>query len=401
MSHRREDIGVRHLRTLAADPGFRFVVAVWALSRIFFLVVGALGHGHLTEASIGGDPREPAGAFNYWANWDGGWYSAIATRGYFNSASTTFFPVYPTLIALGTQLGGGPAVWGIAISVAALLPALWFLYRIAEELYGPRAARASTLSLALFPAAFFLNAVYTESLFLCLTLGCVWALRVRRNFVLACIFAYFAMLTRNVGVFLVVPLAWEWWRNRRELGLSGAVFGAFACSGLASYMYYLWQVRGDPLYFAVAQRETWGRAFTNPIHTLGKAWSSGVFGGRYAFHPHVMFAGTNPEPAFKASDTFNLFLLFVFVFVLVLAVGRLPLDLWLYSALVIFAPILTPSPFWALTSFSRYFLAAFPLFMVAGAELARSRVARWAILAASATWGVYLTLLFVTWRWVA
>jgi presenilin-like A22 family membrane protease len=65
------------------------------------------------------------------------------------------------------------------------------------------------------------------------------------------------------------------------------------------------------------------------------------------------------------------------------------------------APILTPSPFWALTSFSRYFLAAFPLFCVVGFELSRSWILRWVVLAASATWAVYLTLLFVTWRWVA
>ena len=389
------------LRTLAASADFRFVVAVWALSRLFFLVVGALGHAHLTQASPGGFPREPSGAFNYWANWDGGWYTTIAREGYFNAASTSFFPLYPIAIWLGTRLGGGTAIWGIAISVAALLPTLWFLYELTERLFERRAARAAVLAFALFPSAFFLNAVYTESLFLLTSVGCIWALRVRRNLVLGCIFAYFAMLTRNVGVFLIVPLAWHWFQRRRELGWSSALFVGFSASGLVAYMYYLWQVRSDPLYFAVAQRETWGRAFANPIDTLGKAWSTGLFGARYAFHPHVMFAGTNPEPAFKAADTFNLILLFVLVFLLVLAIRRLPLELWLYSALVMAAPILTPSPFWALMSFSRFFLAAFPLFCVVGFELSRRWSLRWVVLAASATWGVYLTLLFVTWRWVA
>ena len=389
------------LRTLAANPDFRFVVAVWALSRVFFLVVGALGHGHLTEASPGGFPREPSGAFNYWANWDGGWYTTIARDGYFNSASTSFFPLYPIAIWLGTRLGGGPAIWGIAISVAALLPTLWFLYELTQRLFERRAARAAVLAFALFPSAFFLNAVYTESLFLLSSVGCIWALRVRRNLVLGCIFAYFAMLTRNVGVFLIVPLAWHWFQRRRELGWSSTLLVGFSTSGLLAYMYYLWRVRGDPLYFAVAQRETWGRAFINPIDTLGKAWTTGVNGAQYAFHPHVMFAGNNAGPAFKAADTFNLLLLFALAFLLVLAIGRLPLDLWLYSALVMAAPILTPSPFWALTSFSRYFLAAFPLFCIVGFELSRRWIVRWVILAASATWGVYLTLLFVTWRWVA
>ena len=389
------------LRTLAANADFRFVLAVWALSRLLFLVVGAVGHAYLTQASPGGFPREPGGVLNYWATWDGGWYTTIATDGYFNSASTSFFPLYPLLISLGTRLGGGPAIWGIAISVAALLPALYFLYELTERLFERRAARAAILAFALFPSAFFLNAVYTESLFLLTSIGTIWALRVRRNLVLACVFAYFAMLTRNVGVFLLLPLAWHWLQRRRELDWSTGLYVLFSASGLAAFMYYLWQVRGDPLYFAVAQRETWGRAFTNPIDTLGKAWSTGVFGARYAFHPHLMLAGTNAGPAFKASDTFNLILLFVLVFLLVMAIGRLPLDLWLYSALVMAAPLLTPSPFWALTSFSRYFLAAFPLFCIVGFELSRHWILRWAVLAASATWGVYLTLLFVTWRWVA
>jgi hypothetical protein len=392
---------VERLRKLAADPGVRFVVVAWAASRIFFLVVGALGHGHFEQASVGGSPREPDGAFNYWANWDGGWYTTISQDGYFNSAATTFFPLYPVLISLGTWLGGGPAMWGIVLSVAALLPALYFLYGLVERLFDDRAARASVLALALFPSAFFLNAVYTESLFLLTAIGCFWALRVRGNLVLACIFAYFAMLTRNVGVFLLVPLVWHWLRNRRELGWGSVFFVAFSASGLGAYMYYLWQVRGDPLYFAVAQRETWGRAFVNPVDTLGKAWSTGVFGARYAFHPHTMFAGTNPEPAFKAADTFSLLLLFFLVFLLVLGIGRLPWDLWLYSAFVMAAPILTPSPFWALTSFSRYLLAAFPVFAVLGGELARSRLLRWSWLGFSAAWGAYLTMLFVTWRWVA
>jgi Gpi18-like mannosyltransferase len=44
--------------------------------------------------------------------------------------------------------------------------ALWFVYRITEELHGAPAARAATLALAFLPTAFFLNAAYTESLFL-------------------------------------------------------------------------------------------------------------------------------------------------------------------------------------------------------------------------------------------
>jgi hypothetical protein len=378
-----------------------FLLGVWAGSRAFFFVVGAVGHAYLSHAQPGGSPREPPGILNYWAHWDGGWYTTIATHGYFTPPATSFFPLYPILIWLGTHVAGGAAFWGVAISTLALLAALFFCYRIAEDLYDARVARATTLALAFFPSAFFLNAVYTESLFLMLTSGSIWALRCRRNLLLAGAFAYFAGATRNVGVLLVIPLAYEWLRHRREFGYGSLVGVLVAPGGLAAYMVYLWKGLGHPLYFAIAQQQTWGRALANPLKTFHKAWTTGVYGARYAFHPHAIFGNNGVEPAFKAADTFNLILLGLLVALLVVGLTRLPFDLWLYSFLVMLAPILTPSPFWALTSFNRYLLAPFPLFIVLGWLLTRVRWALVPWLAASAAFGVYLTLLFTTWRWVA
>jgi hypothetical protein len=377
------------------------VLAVWAGSRVFFLVAGGLAHRLLDGAQPGGSPREPPGVLNEWAHWDGGWYCAIATHGYFSKPATSFFPLYPLLIRFAKVAPGGPAIWGVVISVVCLLGTLYFLYQIAEELFDARTARAATLAFAFFPSAFFMNAVYSEALFLMLTTGIVWALRVRRSFLLACFLAYFAMLARNVGILVLVPLVFDFVRRRRAGERVNPLWVVASAGGLAAFMLYLWKWLGSPLYFAVAQRETWGRAFTNPVTTLHKAWTTGVFGARYAFHPHAIFGNDGVEPAFKAADTFNLILFGLLVVLILLAIKRLPLDLWLYSVLVMAAPILTPSPLWALTSFNRYLLAAFPLFVVLGWALARSRVALGVWLVASAAAGVYLTALFTTWRWVA
>ena len=386
---------------LKANRTWPFVLAVWIGSRVFFFAVGAIGHAYVDFAQPGGFPREPPGFLDYWAHWDGGWYAAIAERGYFDSASTSFFPLYPLLVRFADYLPGGTAFWGVTVSTLCLLATLYFLYEIAEELYGPRVARASTLAFALFPSAFFMNAVYSESVFLAATSGTIWALRVRRHFLLACLFAYFAMAARNVGVFLLVPLVYELVIRRRARPWEGALGLVGSLGGLAAYMLYLGKGLGDPLYFAVAQRETWGRALTNPVDTLHKAWTTGVFGARYAFHPHAIFGNNGAEPAFKAADTFNLIFFGLLLVLVVLGALKLPLDLWVYSVLVMVAPILTPSPLWALTSFNRYFLACFPLFVALGWALARSRVLLGAWLVASAAVGVYLTVLFVTWRWVA
>jgi hypothetical protein len=205
-----------------------------------------------------------------------------------------------------------------------------------------------------------------------------------------------------VGVFLLVPLVWGLVRDRRRLRIwEGALGLAGSLGGLAAYMVYLWQLRGDPLDFAVAQRKIWGRTLTNPVHTMDKAWTTAVFGARYAFHPMTMFGNNGVEQAFKASDTFNLCFFGLLLVLVVLGAWKLPIDLWAYSVLVILAPILTPSPLWALTSFNRYLLACFPLFFVLGWVFAWNRVVLGVWVVASAAIGVYLTLLFVTWRWVA
>jgi Gpi18-like mannosyltransferase len=65
----------------------------------------------------------------------------------------------------------------VLVSLAFLPLALFFVYRIAEEGWGEGVARGAVLALAFFPTAFFLNSVYTESLFLALSAGSLWAMR--------------------------------------------------------------------------------------------------------------------------------------------------------------------------------------------------------------------------------
>ena len=387
-------------RALAVSDAWKFSLAVWGVSRLFFLAVGAVAARFVTPAAAGVVP-EPPGFLNYWAHWDGAWYSAIATSGYGGPAATAFFPFYPLLVHFGTRLGGGPAVWGVVISSLALLLALFFLYRIAEELWDQRVARIATLTLAFFPTAFFLNAVYTEALFLALTTGALWAAYVRRDLVLAGFFAYFAGATRNVGLLLVIPLAYEWLRNRREFGWVSLVGVAAAPCGLATYMLYLWKGTDDPLLFAAAQEQTWGRTFTNPVTTVERAWESARGGFDYVLHPGKVFAGTYVDPSYALGNSLQLFFLALLFVLLALAVVRLSPGLSAYALLLGAAPLLTPSPMFPLTGLSRYFLGMFPLFFVLAFVLARSRYALLSWLVASAAFGAFLTILFTSWRWVA
>ena len=380
-----------------------FVLVVFASSRLLFLSVGALAAASLPWADPAGDPLGPSGFLGYWAHWDGAWYSEIATDGYGKRApaSTAFFPLYPMLVGLGTSVGGGPAFWGVAVSLAATVFALFFVYRISEKLFDARAARAATLCLAFFPMAFFLNAVYSEALFLALTAGCFWAAGVRRDFLLAGMFGALAAATRNLGALLVVPLFLEWLRWRREVGGRG-IFGLMLVPvGLVGYAGFLWARFGDPLVSFRQQGEHWNREPAGPRSTLGDAWRAGGDGMGYVLDPATLFLGADPTPALEASNALNLGFFAFFLIVAAVGLFVLPPGLSVYSCVLVLLPVLTPSPQFPLMSLPRFVLGAFPVFLVLGYALSRFRWPLVAWLAVSGGLGVALTSLFVTWRWVA
>jgi uncharacterized membrane protein (DUF485 family) len=119
---------------------------------------------------------------------------ALALDGYLEAptnVSPAFFPLYPLLMRLFAELLGGPvskealSLCGPLVSLLLLPFAFYFIYQIALQVGGESVAKGTILAIAFFPTTFFLNAAYTESLFLALSAGSLWAMRVRRNLLLA------------------------------------------------------------------------------------------------------------------------------------------------------------------------------------------------------------------------
>src|SRR5215212_7732158 len=263
-----------------------FVLAVYATSRAFYLIWGCLLASVVPISSFQGVTLDvPFRSMNIWSHWDGEHYVALAMGGYLQppeNVSPAFFPLYPLLMRSFAELFGGPiskealSVWGPLLSLLFLPFALYFIYQIALDGWGEEVAKASVLGVAFFPTTFFLHAAYTESLFLALSAGSVWAMRVRKDLLLACVLAGFAAATRNVGIFLVVPLMYEWIKDVERFRWRG-VYLLLAPGGLFVYMVYLWVRFGDPLLFYTAQ-ESWGRHATGPLDTASRAWGAAVEG---------------------------------------------------------------------------------------------------------------------------
>jgi hypothetical protein len=386
--------------TIRHTSAWPFVLAVFAFSRLLFLGTGAVAAATLPWAKPIPPAVVPPGFLDYWAHWDGAWYSDIAMHGYRTPTSTAFFPLFPMLIRVGAALGGGPALWGVLISLVALPFAMYFLYRVAEKLRGVKVARIAVLTLAFFPTAFFLNASYTEALFVAFTTGSFWAAYVRRDLLLAGLLGALAAATRNFGVLLLIPLGYEWLRNRREFGWRGLWEIGIVPTGLLAYMTFLWNRFGDPLIFLSAQT-FWRRELTDPVTALEMAWTQAREGLSHLLDPATLFL--DPRGGNAVLEAYNTISFAFLVLLLVLvSIGFLvlPLRLSVYTFLVTLLPVLTPNPQIPLMGLPRYALGAFPLFIILGYLLSHSRVALYLWLIISGGLAIAFTALFVTWRWM-
>jgi hypothetical protein len=179
-----------------------------------------------------------------WLRWDGVWFTRIVTRGYAAGDGTaSFHPLYPWLSIPLHRLGVDPTLSLLITASLACLALLWVFQRLAGLDLNPAQTGTALLCLATFPVAFILFAPYTEGLFLLLTALTLLFARQGRPLATAGA-AFLAALTRQQGVFLLLPVAWGAWEasGRSLRGLKRA-WGAWlavlaAPAGLAAWSVY-------------------------------------------------------------------------------------------------------------------------------------------------------------------
>jgi len=274
--------------------------------------------------------------------------------------------------AAGWVLGGHDVLAGVIVSLAAAATAFVLLYRLALELVGEDAARRTLLYLAVFPAALFLGAVYSESLYLLLGVAAFLA-ATRGRFAYAGVCAGLAILTRPTGVMLLPALAVLAWRMpSRGRALGGL---ALALPIAAAWPLWLWDVFGHPLEFLGAEKNAWHRHLS-PAGPFGGAWR-GLVAGWNGLVQYV--AGGNRFPgaddALQAAGL-NLEALAAAVFVLVLGVAawrRLGAPYGIFVLASIALPLASPASTFPLLSMPRFVLGVFPVFIALGALVERPR----------------------------
>jgi hypothetical protein len=407
--------------------------AFWT-SRLLVFFAGVLAV--LSFGNAGGwpgfDPLRLTSPFGYFGNllvapfarWDSAWYLTIARTGYGHEATrTAFFPLYPFLVRWLGYVTGSDLVAGILISLVAFAIALMLMHRLVSLELDAELARLSLLLIAFCPMAYFFSAVYSESLFLALSLGCFWQARNGR-WMWAGLLGGLGAASRGSGITLIVPLILLFLygprldrapvhpppgasrlsrllpRHRPTLALAWVLL---VPAGLGAYVLGLGLSSGHAL-APFGAEHVWFRHFAGPF---GGVWHGAVAawdGFRQLIHgppPPVYFTPAGGNALSVAGQNLMLFaFLIVGAVALLGSFRRLPVAYGAYCLASLVLPLsypVTPQP---LSSLPRYEVVLFPLFMWTAWWLRRRQLALPGLAALAVLLGLF-TAEFATWRFVA
>ncbi len=402
----RGELQVRRARNPAAELFLWSRAAIWAAAVFAFLVFEPNRHpraGRWDDPSL---THDLGYVTDVWARWDSIWFLRIAEHGYDSAsgAAAAFYPLYPAAVGLlGRAFFGHYVVAGITVSLAASLAAFVLLYNLAEVRLGGDGARRALLYLAVFPMALFLQAVYSESLYLLLALA-AFALAERGRFAGAGAAAGLALLTRLTGVALLPALALLAWRApRRQRALAGL---AVAPALFALYPIWLWWRVDDPWAFARAQ-DIWRRhlSYAGPLGGIWDGLRAGWAGVQQLVsgsHTHVYWTAVRDTDPLRAAavNLESLAFLCLFVALTVVAWRRFGAPYGLFAAVSLALPLSVPSERWPLLSMPRFGLVVFPFFLALAAIGGRPR-AHAAILGVSSLLLGVAVVQWSLWQWVS
>lgn len=300
-----------------------------------------------------------------WASFDGVHYLELASHWYANFFTLhlyAFFPVYPWLIR-NLNFFDNYLYTSLFLSHIFLLTAIYFLYKLLRLDVSDRVAKLTVFLMIIFPTSFFLASVYTESLFLLLTVACFY-FAIKRNFLLSAVLAMIASATRFSGIFLWPALIIEYlnfYKFDFQKAIRDSKLGYLLLPplGLLSYMDYQFNKTGDYLFFVHSQPAFGANRVIDKLVLLHQV-----------FYRYIMMVITVEN---KFQPMFFVVLLefgcgLLFLFLLIVSFRSLRKSYLVYSLFSFIVPTLTGT----LSSVPRYVLVLFPCFLTA-AQLLNNR----------------------------
>ncbi|MEU6481767.1 hypothetical protein ABZ858_33850 [Streptomyces sp. NPDC047017] len=357
----------RHGPVLAAYGGLKL-----AGFAVFMYLLDSAGDYRAKAPRFGGG----AHPWDVLATWDGWWYQQIAAHGYhpaltpvpgatglgtLQENSAAFFPLYPALMRLVSELTGlGLYGAGLLVSVVASFAAALGVHAVAERLGGRRAGIAAAGLWAVWPGSGIEWAVYSDSLYVALA---VWACHavLDRRWLTAGLLTFAAGLNRPTAVALIAALAVAavLVLHRRQDGVWRPVTAlAVAPLGLLGYLAWVGLRMGELGGYFTLQRGAWAHTFDYGEQTLDVLTSVAVGHSDYLF-------------AYPFADMIGVGAVLLSLALLPLLIRlRPPVTLVVYTVVTMVLVLGSQQIF---GNVSRYLLPAFPLFLPLAVALRRLR----------------------------
>jgi hypothetical protein len=428
------DLRADPIRMAAVRDSWR---ALWS-SRLLVWVAGIAAGASLTQDVAAGTP-DPRGLTRGLgsvgellagpaARWDAAWYLVIARDGYqpglgaHTFPRVAFFPLYPLAIrALG--LVAPLVIAGVVVSLCAFAAALYGIHRLTVLEFARKpqptatspqdVARLAVLVIAFSPMAVFFSAIYTEALFMALSVAVFWCARNGR-WVWVGIAGALAGATRSNGLLLALPVLVIYLYGPREdrppdhtsqataklqagatmASLRSALAAlrpryrvrpemlwlALLPAGIVAYGGWLVLTGGDALSPFTVEHQAWSRHFVGPVVGV---WN----GARTAFD--------------SAPELMSALFLLATIPATVGVLRRLPLAYGLYVIVSVLAVISYPGEKEPLESLPRYLLVLFPLGIWLAAWLEEHPPLRRPVIVLSALAMAALVTRFATWHFIS
>jgi hypothetical protein len=307
---------------------------------------------------------------NPWFQWDTISYLGIAIRGYRPDASIAFMPLYPWLIRFTAPLfAGNYLLAALVLSTIFCAAALILMYELFAAYYLQAIARDAVVMFLTFPTAFFLLAGYTESLFLLLVSG-FWILARRKHWLWAAVCAGLASLTRLQGVILSAVMLWMMLVSLVERPAESPAGQVHQVLGI----FRSWRGRmlevNPTAWLAVLIPPLFAATYQIWLKLAGYGTISGALQTYWRLRTvapwtgFLLFLQRLPSHHFNYMDWIDLALFIVILIASLIGLRHLDSAFSLYVWLTIAVLFTRGTPPHLLASYSRYFLALFPLFLL-------------------------------------
>lgn len=274
------------------------------------------------------------------ANFDGVHYLGIAKDGYAYQFTQAFFPLYPILIRLFSQISSfNLIISGLLVANVSFFAGLIIFYKLVAEKFDASIAFWSITFLLTFPTSFYFGSVYTEGLFFLLTVSAFYLME-KNKIITASALAGLTSATKFVGIFLVPALL----VSTKLKSIWPLLIGPL---GILAYMLYLYLAFDNPFYFLTSQQIFGQERETTTIVLLPQV----VY--RYL----KIFLTTSGLPVINAA--FELTMTMLALAALIFIRKKIPTSWLIFSLAAVLVPTLTGT----LASMPRYILIAFPIYI--------------------------------------